>query len=88
MAKPKRLLRFNDLQAKGIADNRHTLKNLIKNAGFPVGRRMGPQRRAWTEDEVDAWIEALPSATDARPPLRGEAKRRTEIARIRTAGAR
>jgi hypothetical protein len=61
-----RQLRFADLQALNIVDNRVTLKNWIANEGFPPGRKLGPNIRAWDEGEVLAWMRSRP--TEPRPP--------------------
>jgi hypothetical protein len=39
-----------------------TLKRLIDGQGFPAGRLITPNARAWSEDEVDAWIATRPAA--------------------------
>jgi predicted DNA-binding transcriptional regulator AlpA len=51
-------LRFADLRARGIVFNRQTLANWIKEQGFPAGVKLGPNCRAWPEDEIDAWLKA------------------------------
>ena len=50
------LLRFADLKARGIVRNRTTLSRWIKNIGFPPGVMIGMNTRAWTEEEIDAWL--------------------------------
>jgi predicted DNA-binding transcriptional regulator AlpA len=67
-----KLLRFRDLQARGIINNWPSLKARINRDGFPPGRMIGPNSRAWTEAEVDAWIKSRPTAG---PAPRGIAKR-------------
>jgi hypothetical protein len=64
--------RFSDLKARGIVRNRTTLRNLIRNAGFPPGRLIGLNCRAWTEDELDTWLASRPTAPRAGnvPPVR------------------
>jgi predicted DNA-binding transcriptional regulator AlpA len=57
-----RLLRFPDLVAKGIVNSRMTLKRLIDAQGFPPGRLITPNARAWTEEEVDDWVASRPVA--------------------------
>ena len=54
-----KLLRFKDLKALGIVDNRVTLSRRIKDQGFPPGFLLGPNSRAWTEDEIEAHLEKL-----------------------------
>ena len=49
-------LRFDDLRDRRIVRNRTTLYRWIKERGFPVGILLGPNTRAWDEDEIDAWL--------------------------------
>jgi predicted DNA-binding transcriptional regulator AlpA len=60
-----RLLRYPDLVAKGIVNSRMTLKRLIDSHGFPPGKLITPNARAWDEGEVDAWIANRPIARKA-----------------------
>ena len=53
-----KLLRFYDLTDRGIVRNRVTLGRWIKERGFPPGILLGPNTRAWAEDEVEAWLAA------------------------------
>jgi prophage regulatory protein len=53
-----RYLRFADLKAAKIIDNRMTLSRWIKNNGFPRPVKLGPNTVAWPEDEVQAWLES------------------------------
>jgi hypothetical protein len=62
--------------ARGIVRNRVTLQNWIEKSGFPPGRMIGPNSRAWPEDEVIAWLASRPSANVA--PKRGAIKKNTE----------
>ena len=59
------LLRFADLRERGIVANWVTLRNWIAREGFPPGRKLGPNTRAWTEDEVAAWLNSRPAANAA-----------------------
>jgi predicted DNA-binding transcriptional regulator AlpA len=63
-----KLIRYNDLVAKGVVNSRMTLKRLIDRQGFPTGRLITPNSRAWEEEDVDAWITARPTGrkTEAR----------------------
>lgn len=54
------LLRFRDLQARGIVRNWPHFKQLRAEHGFPPGRMLSPNTRVWTEAEIDAWIESRP----------------------------
>jgi predicted DNA-binding transcriptional regulator AlpA len=66
-----KLLRFPDLQEHGIVDSWAQLGNLIRKQGFPQGRMIGLNSRAWTETEVADWLASRPTAG---PPPRGAAK--------------
>jgi predicted DNA-binding transcriptional regulator AlpA len=58
----QRRLRYADLLALGIVNNRVTLKNWIRDRGFPPGQLTGPNSRTWGEDEVQAWLDSRPTA--------------------------
>jgi predicted DNA-binding transcriptional regulator AlpA len=55
------LLRYRDLVARGLFNSRMTMWRAIELQGFPPGRLVTPNSRAWTEDEVDQWIASRPS---------------------------
>lgn len=61
----KKYLRYPDLVAQGIVRSKMTLHRLIRDHGFPPGRLLTPNCRAWDEDEVAAWIATRPTATKA-----------------------
>jgi hypothetical protein len=54
-------LRFADLKARGIVGNWATLKRRIERDGFPPGRMLGPNTRAWPEDEIERWLASRPN---------------------------
>jgi hypothetical protein len=56
------LLRFADLKARGVVSNWVTLARWIEREGFPPGKRLGPNTRAWRDDEIEAWLETRPAA--------------------------
>lgn len=62
-----RRLRFRDLKARGIVNNRVTLRNWQKKYSFPIGQATGPNTRTWGEDEVQSWLETRPTAPKAAP---------------------
>jgi predicted DNA-binding transcriptional regulator AlpA len=68
-------LRFRDLKARGIVSNWPTLQNRIQKFGFPRGRLIGPNARAWTEEEVEAWINSRPIAPKPGPKRRETAEK-------------
>jgi hypothetical protein len=56
------LLRFADLRTPGIVQNWPTLRRWIEFEGFPPGRKLGPNTRAWTDEEIANWIAERPTA--------------------------
>ena len=58
-------LRYPDLAARGIVKTRMTLKRLIDSQGFPPGILLPPNCRAWSEEDVDAWLASRPVARKA-----------------------
>ena len=61
-----RRLRVRDLVNLGIVRNTVTLKNWIRDEGFPRGQLTGSRTRTWGESEVERWIANRPPA--AKPP--------------------
>jgi hypothetical protein len=59
-------LRFADLKARGIVPNWPTLTRWIETQGFPPGRLLGPNIRAWTADEVADWLGTRPTGRQTR----------------------
>ena len=45
-------------------NNRTTLSRWIRDYGFPPGDLIGPNTRAWTDEEIETWQKAK-SARDA-----------------------
>lgn len=48
----RQYLRFNDLKARGVVNNRTTLQRWIATQGFPPGFLLGPSTRVWTEKDI------------------------------------
>jgi predicted DNA-binding transcriptional regulator AlpA len=63
-----KLLRYPDLVAMGVVNSRPTLARMIATQGFPPGRLISPNARAWEEGEVTAWIASRPTARKVVPP--------------------
>ena len=61
-------LRYRDLVALGIINNRATLSNWIRDRGFPLGQLTGPNTRTWSESEIRSWLKSRPSAPKPAPP--------------------
>lgn len=51
-------LRYADLVERQIVNNRTTLARWIKDYGFPAGKLLGPNTRAWPDDQIEAWLDA------------------------------
>jgi hypothetical protein len=70
------LLRFADLKARGIVNNRIQLRRLQELHGFPRGRMLSPNARTWTEQEIKEWYSSRP--VDEPSALRGAAREKHE----------
>ena len=76
-------LRYRDLVARGIVNNRTTLSNWIKGKGlkpdqkpFPLGQLTGPNTRTWDEEtEVNPWLETRPTKPKPAPKVKGRVGR-------------
>jgi predicted DNA-binding transcriptional regulator AlpA len=55
-----RFLRFADLKERGVINNWQTLRRWIEREAIPPGIMLGPNCRAWAEDEIDAWLDSRP----------------------------
>jgi predicted DNA-binding transcriptional regulator AlpA len=71
-----RRLRYADLEALGIVNNRVTLGNWIRDLGFPPGQLIGPNSRSWSEAEIRQWLDHRPSAPKSVPRSRGRPPRK------------
>jgi Prophage CP4-57 regulatory protein (AlpA) len=68
-----KFLRFADLRDRGIVNSWPMLRRRIERDGFPPGRMLGPNTRAWSEQEIERWLASRPTAG---PAPRGAAKTR------------
>ena len=59
-----RLLSYDDLKPKGINYSKVQLWRHERNNRFPKRVPVGPQRYAWVESEIDAWIAERIRARD------------------------
>ena len=67
-------LRFADLKARRIVNNRATLSNWQKKYGFPLGQLTSPNCRTWDEEtEINPWLASRPTALKQTP--KGDWKR-------------
>jgi prophage regulatory protein len=61
-----KLLSMDELRSvKGISFSRPHLFRLIKAGQFPTPLKIGENRNAWTEEEIDAWVEKRVTERDA-----------------------
>lgn len=67
-------LRAADLFERQIASNRSQIDNLVRNHGFPAGRLISPNVRAWTEEEIAEYLDRCP--TEPRETNRGPGRPR------------
>lgn len=67
-----RLIDYNDLVTRGIVRSRMTLWRLIRGHAFPEGVLVTPNRRAWDEAAVDAWIASRPTSKKLGTPMAPE----------------
>jgi hypothetical protein len=58
----RNLKRFKDLKAAGVVGNWPQLDRLVKKHNFPPGRMLSDNTRAWTEEEIDQWVDTRPVA--------------------------
>jgi hypothetical protein len=70
------LLRFADLRKRGFVNSWPQLKRMQQLHGFPVGRMLSPNIRAWTEEEVHEWFVSRPA--ENFQPLKGAPRLRHE----------
>jgi hypothetical protein len=69
-------IQFKDLQRRGIVKSRARLKTLQKHHGFPLGRLIGDNVRAWDEEtEINPWLESRPTAPKPTPKSPGRPRK-------------
>jgi prophage regulatory protein len=66
-ARPRRLLTFKDLKARGHRYSRMHTDRLEKAGKFPLRVRLSTHAVGWWEDEYDAHLAAMP-----RGPVGGD----------------
>src|SRR5262249_19699472 len=67
-----KLIRYNDLRARGIVKNRVTLRRWIASNGFPAPFRLGRNTIAWPEEAVRAWLDTRGEPRVSRAQLEAE----------------
>jgi|RhiMethySRZTD1v2_1073278.scaffolds.fasta_scaffold4160031_1 prophage regulatory protein len=53
-----KILGIDDLREKGIPFCRQYLHKLVKRGEFPPPIKIGGQRNAWVESEIDAYLKS------------------------------
>jgi hypothetical protein len=71
-------LRFRDLKDRGIINSWPMLRRRIERDGFPPGRMLGPNTRAWSEKEIERWLASRPTAKKPTPRREREQRTNTE----------
>jgi len=61
-----RLISMNELDERGIPYSRAHIYRLIHAKKFPAPVRLGENRIAFVEAEIDAWLESKVAERDAR----------------------
>jgi predicted DNA-binding transcriptional regulator AlpA len=52
-----------DEVVRRVPVSKSTIKRLISSGNFPKGRYISPNRRVWTEDEIQRWQKSLSGKT-------------------------
>jgi hypothetical protein len=52
--------RFDDLRDARIVENWQQVRRLQETEGFPLGRLLSPNTRAWTVAEIKQWLATRP----------------------------
>lgn len=60
-------LRFCDLKARGLVNNRTTLARWIRLGLFPRPVQLGPNSIAWPAEEIEAFQQARAAERDCAP---------------------
>jgi len=62
-----RLLRFPDLKERQIVSSWPQLRRMVRDYGFPAGILLGPNSRAWREEDIEEWLASRPTAPKPDP---------------------
>jgi prophage regulatory protein len=61
----KRLLIYRDLRPRGIPFSRKHIRDLVEKKKFPKPGKVGLKTPAWTEDQIDEYIESCVPSSEA-----------------------
>lgn len=70
--------KYPKLVARGLVNNRTTLRNRIRAGTFPPGRLLGPNDRVWTDEELDEHAANCPVEPKKAPPPPKTPRRKRE----------
>ena len=56
----RHFVRFKHLRDLGIVNSWPALRYQMKYNGFPEGRLLGANTRAWTTEEIQKWLDERP----------------------------
>jgi predicted DNA-binding transcriptional regulator AlpA len=59
--------RYCDLRDAGIVKSWQQLRRMIEQWGFPAGRLLSPNVRAWTPEEINTWHASRPTERKSMP---------------------
>jgi hypothetical protein len=71
--------RYKDLRDAGIVNSWEQLRRMIEQWGFPAGRLLSPNVRAWTPEEINTWHAARPTARKKVAPRKDKSEHLAEI---------
>ena len=63
---PTKVLSFKDLRERGISYSRVHIHRLVGAGKFPRPIKIGENRTAWLERELDEWLDAKIAERDAQ----------------------
>jgi predicted DNA-binding transcriptional regulator AlpA len=70
-------IRFRDLKERQIVNSWPQLGRMIRDEAFPRGKMLGPNTRAWSEQEIADWLASRP---EGKQPHIGNERRDGESA--------
>ena len=71
-------LRYKDLKQRNIVTSWPQLRRMMDLYGFPPGRLLGANMRAWTVEEIKDWLAKCPSEPSPQATERGAASVRAK----------
>ena len=72
-----KLLSYAALEEMGLG-TRSTIWRRIQDGDFPVPLRIGINKVGWPEEQIDAWVAALPT-TKCRRPTKAKKEKQASV---------